>query len=93
MRAVDAVVGALATHRLTRLAIEDVITARPRNAILRKYPPTQESWSYVLSCPWCASIWTGLTVAALQSKGGPLGRGLIYALAMSSVTGMIEERL
>lgn len=93
MRAVDAVIGALATHRLTRLVIEDVITAKPRNAVLKRYPPTRESWSYVLSCPWCASMWTGLAVAALQGKGGVLGRGLVYALAMSSVTGIIEERL
>lgn len=93
MKAVDAVVGALATHRLTRLAIQDVITAKPRNAILEKYPPTQDSWSYVLTCPWCASMWTGLLVTAVQGSGSRLLRGLVYALALSSATGIAEERL
>ena len=93
MRAVDAVIGALAAHRLTRLAIQDVITAKPRNAVLKKYPPTQESWSYVLTCPWCAGMWAGLLVAGLQGKGGSLGRGLTYALALSSAVGIAEERL
>lgn len=93
MRAVDAVIGALAAHRLTRLAIQDVITAKPRNAILKKYPPTQESWSYALTCGWCASIYTGLIVAGLQGKGGSLGRGLVYALALSDAVGIAEERL
>lgn len=89
----DAVIGALAAHRLTRLAIQDVITAKPRNAVLKKYPPTQDSWSYLLTCPWCASFWVGLAVAALQGKGGPIGRGLVYALALSSAVGIAEERL
>lgn len=89
----DAVIGALAAHRLTRLAIQDVITAKPRNAVLEKYPPTQDSWSYLLTCPWCASIWAGLVVTALQGKGGPIGRGLVYTLALSSAVGIAEERL
>jgi hypothetical protein len=93
VRAVDAVIGALAAHRLTRLVIQDVITAKPRNAILKKYPPTQESWSYLLTCPWCASMYTGLAVAVLQGKGGSAGRGLVYALALSSAVGIAEERL
>lgn len=93
MRAVDAVIGALAAHRLTRLAIQDVITAKPRNRILEKYPPTQDSWSYVLTCPWCAGMWAGLVVAALQGKGGSVGKGLVYALALSDAVGIAEERL
>jgi hypothetical protein len=93
VRPVDAVVGALAAHRLTRLAIQDVITAKPRNAILKKYPPTQESWSYLLTCPWCAGMWAGLVVAALQGLGGKAGRGLVYALALSDAVGIAEERL
>lgn len=93
MRAVDAVIGALAAHRLTRLAIQDVITAKPRNAVLKKYPPTQESWSYALTCSWCAGMYAGLIIAALQGKGGSVGRALTYALALSSAVGIAEERL
>jgi hypothetical protein len=93
VRAVDAVVGALAAHRLTRLAIQDVITARFRKRIFEKYPPTPDSWSYVLTCPWCSSMWAGLLVAGLQTYGGRPGRTLVYALAASDAVGIAEERL
>lgn len=93
MRPVDAVIGALAAHRLTRLAIQDVITAKPRNAILKKFPPREDTWSYALTCPWCSGMYAGLIVSALQLSNNKLARGLVYALALSDAVGIAEERL
>ncbi len=93
MRATDALVGALATYRLTRLAIEDVITAKWRNKVLEKFPPTEDKWSYVLTCPWCAGMWAGLVVAGLQATDSKLARALVSALAFSQAVGLAEERL
>lgn len=86
-------IGALAAHRLTRLAIQDVITAPVREKIFDRWPPTTGSPSYMLACSWCASVWAGLAVAGLQGKGGKLGRGLVYALALADAVGIAEERL
>lgn len=47
----------------------------------------------MLACSWCASVWAGLAVAGLQGKGGKLGRGLVYALALADAVGIAEERL
>lgn len=86
-------VGALAAHRLTRLAVQDVITAPLREKLFDRWPPSSDSPTYALVCTWCASVWAGLTVAGLQGKGGKLGRGLVYALALADAVGIAEERL
>jgi Protein of unknown function (DUF1360) len=54
------VVAALAVTRLTRLLVEDRITVKFRQRVLKRWG--EESLpSYFIHCPWCMSIW----VAAL----------------------------
>lgn len=86
------IVDVLAGHRLTRLVTEDVITAPLRQKIFAKHPPTEESWSYALTCPWCASVWIGLGIAVLRRCAPTLWEPLAEALATSSVVGLITER-
>lgn len=90
----DLVAFCLATHRLTRLATTDVIFKKPRDRVLEKYPPTEDSWSYLFTCPWCASIWLGGALALFRLVvPRKLAEAVIYSLAASSITGALEERL
>ena len=85
---------ALAVHRLTRLVVSDTITEPLRDRILAKKPPEPTSWTFALTCPWCASIWTGAGLAAFRALvPKKISEPVIFALAASSVTGAIEERL
>lgn len=88
----DFFVDALATFRLTRLLTEDVITSPVREKILKKYPPTEESWSYALTCPWCASVWAGLGVMAARRMFPAGWDAVATGLAASAVTGLVSER-
>ncbi len=83
----------LATYRLTRLVVEDVIAAPVREKIFEKYPPHDRSWSYVLTCSWCASVWIGLGVAILRVAAPKLWDPIASGLTASAVTGVISERV
>lgn len=86
------VIDALATHRLTKLAIDDEITAPLREKVWERYPPHEHNIGYVLTCPWCSSMWIGLGVAVARTIAPSAWRPLSYALALSSLTSLIEER-
>lgn len=88
----DLLVDVLAGHRLTRLVTEDVITAPMRQKIFKKYPPTEDSWSYALTCPWCASIWLGALIALARRFFPEVWNPAAELLAISSATGLISER-
>jgi len=85
-------VDVLAGHRLTRLVTEDVITAPVREKIFAKYPPTEDRWSYALTCPWCASIWIGGGIALFRKFFPEVWNPVAEMLAISSATGLIAER-
>lgn len=84
---------ALATHRLTRLVLSDKITEPARDKIFEKFDPASSQLGYLLTCPWCASIWIGAGVAAFRTVAPSAWRPIALMLAASSVTGIIEERL
>lgn len=88
----DFIVDALAAYRLTRLATSDTITAPLRNKILQKYPPTETSPSYALTCDWCAGVWAGLGVAAARRVAPGLWDVVGAGLAAAAVAGLISER-
>ena len=89
-------VNILAVHRMTHLVIDDKITEPLRDKIFDKFGQPHETWTYLLTCPWCASIW----VAAL-AVAGILWFPLVWSpvaliLALSSATGLIykvEDRI
>lgn len=89
----DVAVDVLATYRLTRLVVEDVITAPAREKIFEKYPPNEDKWSYALTCPWCASIWLGAGVAIARRFFPRAWDVAATGLAASAVTGIVSERL
>ena len=86
----DLVEDALATHRLTKLVIDDKIAEPLRNEVLKRVPDDGKI-AYLLTCPWCVSIWTGTAVSIARHATPRLWRIAARALAGSSVTGIIEE--
>lgn len=89
----DLLVDVLATYRLTRLVVEDVITAPVREKIFEKYPPTEDKWSYALTCPWCASVWIGAGVMIARKVAPSAWDPVAKGLAASAATGIISERV
>ncbi len=83
----------LATYRVSRLIVQDVITADIREKIFDKYPPHDRSWSYALTCMWCTSIYVGFAVAAARKVAPNAWDPVASALGASAVTGLMSERV
>jgi hypothetical protein len=94
---VSLTVGALAVHRLTRLVTEDELTRplRERAAEWARgdaHRAARPRLGYLLTCPWCVSVyvaaaWAALTVTAPAaaappgpSSPGPSVTGLLASL-------------
>jgi hypothetical protein len=84
---------ALAVYRITRLVIQDEIAADLRDRVFERYNPAESKLGFFLTCPWCVSVWAGLGVVAARRFAPKLWDDLSTALAVSAVTGLIEERL
>ena len=85
----------LAVHRLTRLAVEDKITEPIREKLFDRWPP-QHTWTYLLTCPWCVSIWFAGLAAAGVFLFWSVWQIAAFILAMSSAVGIIstlEDRI
>lgn len=86
------IVDALATYRLTKLVIDDYITEPLRDKVYAKFgDPADSKVSYLVTCPWCVSIYIGIGVVAARTIAPKAWRPLAYALAFSGVTGWVEE--
>lgn len=86
---VSLAVGALAVHRLTRLAVEDEVTRPLRERIEEAAP--EGRLAYFVTCPWCVSIWVGAGWAALSAAAPAVTAPLGAVLAWSSVTGLLSS--
>jgi hypothetical protein len=81
------VIDALATYRLTRLVVEDEITADLRDLVWNKYPPEKTKVGYAITCPHCTSMYAALLVAAAPRRARPL----VYALALAAITSLLHD--
>ncbi len=86
----------LATYRLTELIKDDKIMEDFRGMVFRRYgEPTEDNprkVSYLLSCPWCLSIYFA-AVAVLGRRRLPQVWGpLAKVLAFSAMTGLAAEK-
>lgn len=85
------VVDVLATYRLTKLVIDDELTADLREKAFEHLNPDGKI-AYLLTCPWCVSFWAGLTIFSLrQYAPEQLTDTLNGALAASAASGLIYE--
>jgi hypothetical protein len=86
-------ISALATYRLTKLVIEDKILEGPRESIFAHYgDPKVSRVSYLISCPYCVSMYAGLAVSLGDTVFPRTTKILTRALAFSAITGMLAER-
>jgi hypothetical protein len=88
--------GALAVHRLTRLVIEDEVTSPVRARIRRWAEGTAEreahpAVSYLLTCPWCVSVYVAAGWAALLAAAPAVAAPAGAALAWSSAAGLLSS--
>jgi len=85
-------VDALATYRLTRLVVEDEITAPIRNRVWERHDPADSKIGYLLTCPWCVSIWAGAAVVTARHIAPATWEPVARMLTASAVSGMIASR-
>lgn len=83
---------ALATFRISKIFIDDVIFEKPREAIFKKFPPESTKIGYFFTCYWCTSMW----VATLVTIGFILIPSVMLFVclpfAISAIAGYMSER-
>ena len=94
----DLVIFSLATHRGTRLVIEDEITADLREKAFEqvdKIPNEnlRNKLSYLLTCPWCVSFHVAAALLLLKQISPDAYKYLTLSLAASSVTGIAYSKI
>ena len=82
----------LASYRLTRLLVIDVIFEPVREKVWKKFPPSTK-FGYVFTCMWCMSIWATLSLILLALVVPPLAYVVSLVLSISAIVGVIAERL
>lgn len=85
-------VAAIAAKRLTRLVVDDEITADLRAMWFNRFPPETTKLGYLVSCKKCTSFWTAAASLLLSRT---TAMPLLHALAVSEaviIAGQIEDR-
>lgn len=78
----------LAVYRLTKLVLDDQIMAEVREKIWEKFPPESTKIGYLITCPWCTSIWMGAAIFALRKASPESATYVSSLLASSAITGI-----
>jgi len=84
----------LAFARLVVLICMDMITARPREAVVEALKERKHNMlAYLLLCPWCVSIWLAIPAAPIIYAYGdsPLLFVPALALALSAAAGALAR--
>lgn len=89
--AVNLVTDALAVYRLTKLIMDDRITLEFRDWVWNRFPP-QTKIGFLLTCPWCVSIWAAAAVIGMRKAFPECGDILSKILATSALTGIAYQR-
>lgn len=89
----DLILTSLATYRLTKLVIEDEITADIRDVIFNKFDPRETKIGYLFTCPWCVSIWAAGALTLLSVINPKVGEAVKTILSASAATGLITTQI
>lgn len=81
----------LAVYRLTKLIMDDRITMEFRDWFWAKFPPNTKM-GFLLTCPWCVSIWAAVIVFGARKAFPETGDILSKVLAGSAVTGIAHQK-
>lgn len=74
----------LAFARVVVLLTSDVITARPRDAIVEALKERKHNMlAYMLLCPWCLSVWLAIPAAPVIYAYGHSWWLFVPALALA----------
>lgn len=84
---------ALATYRISRLLIVDVIFDDLRNKIWEKYPPHNTKFGYLFTCYWCMSIWVASLITICYTIVPVATTIACIPFALSAVAGLIANRM
>jgi hypothetical protein len=84
---------ALATFRVSRLLIADVIFDDLRNKLWEKYPPNSTKFGYLFTCPWCMSIWVASLITICYTIVPVATTIACIPFALSAVAGLVANRL
>jgi uncharacterized membrane protein YqjE len=84
----------LAFARLVVLITMDMITARPRDAVVEALKERKHNMlAYMLLCPWCVSVWLAIPAAPVIYAYGDSPRLYVPALglALSAAAGALAR--
>lgn len=93
MNAVEAVTRGLATYRLSRLIVEDEITAPIRDRIWKNHPPHTSRFGYLFTCYWCSSMYAASALEISRIIAPKTTRTVETVLALSAVAGIVAARM
>ena len=96
------IIDILATALLPRLVLDDEITKGPRDAALNSLirageetpalKPVTDKLEYLLSCPWCVSIYAAAALLMLRKLAPETADIVNGSLAASAATGALYTR-
>ena len=90
----DTMMHGLVTARLTRLLVDDEISAPLRSWVLRRFgPPSKSRISYATTCYWCASIYISAGVLGLSRLSPRVSRAVRLVLIGSLVSGVMSRMM
>jgi len=90
----ELVVDGLASYRLVKLVRDDRITEPARAAVEnRAGPPEQSRLSYLMTCPWCLSVYFGAALTAGRLRWPRATNVVARTLALSALTGVATQHL
>jgi hypothetical protein len=81
---------AAAGYRLWRLAAEDSISDRPRDALVEATPPFVDE---LIACPWCLGFWIGAAGWAAYQAQPERTVALAAPWAISTGIGVLAHAL
>lgn len=94
-------VDALATYRLTRLVTTDTITQPLRDRVFAETgrirgkharpSAVAEKVEYLITCPWCVSVYAGGAVALLRVSSNKAASALLYAGALAGAVSLLHD--
>jgi len=85
----DLAIAGLAVYRLTRLIVKDEVLSSLRNKVWNRFPPEKSSFGYLLTCPWCISIWAASLIQISRIIVPDATRGVEIVLALSALAGLL----
>ena len=82
----------LATYRISKLFVDDIIFENFREKIFEKFPPESTKTGYFFTCYWCTSMWvaTLLTIGFILIPSVMLMVCLPFAI--SAIAGIVSEK-